>query len=74
MESGGRKREERRRKEWRRKTRKGKLLDYFAFCRFDYIDPPEERMIMEALKQLYILGALNRLVVVLEIQRHTMKD
>ena len=29
---------------------------------------------MEALKQLYILGALNRLGVVLEIQRHTMKD
>jgi HrpA-like RNA helicase len=28
--------------------------------RFDYIDPPEEKMVMEAVKQLYILGALDR--------------
>jgi len=27
---------------------------------FQYIDPPEERMILEALKQLYFFGALDR--------------
>ncbi len=27
---------------------------------FDYIDPPEEKMVIEAVKQLYILGALDR--------------
>ena len=29
-------------------------------CSFQYIDPPEERMILEALKQLYYFGALDR--------------
>jgi len=28
--------------------------------RFQYIDPPEERMIVEALKQLYYFGAVDR--------------
>lgn len=30
------------------------------FSSFQYIDPPEERMILEALKQLYFFDALDR--------------
>lgn len=36
------------------------VLYVFLFNRFQYIDPPEERMVLEALKQLYYFGAVNR--------------
>ncbi|CAB4031681.1 probable ATP-dependent RNA helicase DHX40, partial [Paramuricea clavata] len=37
-----------------------KTMGIHDVIRFDYIDPPEEKMVMEAVKQLYILGALDR--------------
>ena len=40
-----------------------KKCPILSFRRFQYIDPPEERMILEALKQLYFFGALDRWVV-----------
>ena len=34
-------------------------VSFLSFS-FDYIDPPEEKMVIEAVKQLYILEALDR--------------
>ena len=37
-----------------------KCLGVHDVLRFSYIDPPEERMLLEALRQLYIFEALNK--------------
>ena len=39
-----------------------KCLGVRDVLNFDYVDPPEERMLLEALKQLYIFEAIDKLV------------